>query len=162
MKKFLPLIIILALTALATVIFVYSRFGRNNIAPLEADADALGEEEYLVNPEGEADMVYGYYAPIVITSSQARAKMQANPNAIILDVRTQQEFYDERIPGAILLPEYAIRDTAADVLPDKHALILVYCRSGVRSNSAANALVEMGYTNVYDFGGINSWPYERE
>jgi len=88
--------------------------------------------------------------------------MQSNPDAIILDVRTQQEFYDERIPGAVLLPEYAVRDLAAEVLPDKAAVILVYCRAGRRSQSAANTLAELGYTNVYDFGGIESWPYERE
>ena len=97
-----------------------------------------------------------------ITPSQAREKMLADPSAIILDVRTQQEFDEERIPGAILLPDFEVEARAAEVLPDRDALILVYCRSGRRSKIAADLLVSMGYTNVYDFGGIISWPYERE
>jgi rhodanese-related sulfurtransferase len=87
--------------------------------------------------------------------------MRANPNAIILDVRTAQEFATGKIPGAILLPDFDIRERAARVIPNKNALILVYCRSGARSREAAYELISMGYTNVFDFGGINSWPYER-
>ena len=103
-----------------------------------------------------------YPRRISISASDARAMMRANPNAIILDVRTAQEFATGRIPGAILIPDYAIRDRARLLLPDKNALILVYCRSGNRSRTAAYELISMGYTNVYDFGGIMSWPYERE
>ena len=114
------------------------------------------------NPEGEQEMPYSYYAPRRITASQARARMKAYPDAIILDVRTQQEFDTGHIPGAILLPDYTIETQASYVLPDKDAMILVYCRGGNRSASAARLLVSMGYTNVYDFGGINSWPYDIE
>jgi rhodanese-related sulfurtransferase len=96
-----------------------------------------------------------------ISATEAREKMRANPNAIILDVRTAQEFATGKIPGAILLPDFAIREQATQVLPDKNALILVYCRSGARSREATYELISMGYTNVFDFGGINSWPYER-
>jgi len=88
--------------------------------------------------------------------------MQANPGAIILDVRTQQEYDNERIPGAILLPDYEVKDLAEEVIPNKNAVILVYCHGGTRSKSAANTLAAAGYTNVYDCGGISSWPYERE
>jgi len=108
-------------------------------------------------------MQYEIYATCKrITPSQARAKMQAYPNAIIIDVRSQRAYNTGHIPGAKLLPYYAIEAQAPYVLPNKNALIIVYCQSGARSNSAAQALVLMGYKNVYDCGGINSWPYERE
>jgi len=97
-----------------------------------------------------------------ITATQAHTMMKRYPNAIILDVRTQQEFATGHIPGAILLPDYEIQDRAGYVLPNHDALILIYCRSGARSSSATSLLVSMGYTNVYDFGGINNWPYEKE
>ncbi|MCL2455991.1 MAG: rhodanese-like domain-containing protein [Defluviitaleaceae bacterium] len=97
-----------------------------------------------------------------ITALEAREMMRKYPNAIILDVRTPDEFATGKIPGAILLPDYTIRERAHMILPDKTALILVYCRSGVRSRESAFQMAEMGYTNVFDFGGINAWPYERE
>ena len=97
-----------------------------------------------------------------ITSSEAYTLMQKNPNAIILDVRTRQEFSTGRIPGAVLLPDYQIHEYAESVIPDKDSLVLVYCRSGARSRTAASILVSMGFTNVYDFGGIITWPYGIE
>jgi len=95
-----------------------------------------------------------------ISASQARGVMQRYPNAIVLDVRSEREFADGHIPGAILLPDYDIPYMVESVIPDLNALILVYCRSGARSRNATELLVSMGYVNVYDFGGINSWPYE--
>ena len=97
-----------------------------------------------------------------ITPQQAKARM-AEPGVIVLDVRMQQEYGAGHIANAVLLPLPLIEagDTeVARVLPDKDAEILVYCRSGRRSAIAANALINMGYTNVFDFGGINDWPYE--
>ena len=97
-----------------------------------------------------------------ITPQQAKARM-AEPGVIVLDVRMQQEYDAGHIANAVLLPLPLIEagDTAvAKALPDKDAEILVYCRSGRRSAIAANALINMGYTNVLDFGGINDWPYE--
>ena len=106
-------------------------------------------------------MQYGTYAAYKrITPRQARAAMHANPRAIILDVRNPQEYKAEHIPGAINLPDYAVKTHASRVLPDKSALILVHCKGGSRSQNAAKQLVSMGYTNVCDFGGIDSWPYE--
>ena len=95
-----------------------------------------------------------------ISPSYARDLMVRYPNATILDVRTESEFAAGHIPGAILLPDFEIKDRARDVLQDDDALILIYCRSGVRSRGAMSLLLSMGYVNVYDFGGINSWPYE--
>ena len=94
-----------------------------------------------------------------ITASQAKELMTRYPNAIILDVRSEREFALGHIPGAILLPDFDIGYSASSTLPDLYALILVYCQSGNRSRSAVNQLVSMGYKNVYDFGGINAWPY---
>ena len=97
-----------------------------------------------------------------ITPQQAKVRM-AEPGVIVLDVRMQQEYDTGHIANAVLLPLPLIEagDAAvAKALPDKDAEILVYCRSGRRSAIAANALINMGYTNVFDFGGINDWPYE--
>jgi len=95
-----------------------------------------------------------------ISASYARELMKRYPNAIILDVRSESEFATGHIPDAILLPDFEIKDRARDILYNYNALILVYCRSGARSRAATSLLVSMGYKNVYDFGGINSWPYE--
>lgn len=97
-----------------------------------------------------------------ITAEQAKEIMDSQEDYIILDVRTQDEFDESRIPGAILIPHDEITENAEDLLTDKDQLILVYCRSGRRSKLAAEALVELGYTNIKEFGGIIDWPYETE
>lgn len=97
-----------------------------------------------------------------ITAEQAKGIMDSQEDYIILDVRTQDEFDESRIPGAILIPHDEITEKAEDFLTDKDQLILVYCRSGRRSKLAAEALVELGYTNIKEFGGIIDWPYETE
>lgn len=80
-------------------------------------------------------------------------------NVVIVDVRTEQEYKEKHIPDALLVPNEDIEQLASKSLPDKDAKILVYCRSGNRSKQAASKLVDMGYTSVYDFGGIADWPY---
>jgi len=95
-----------------------------------------------------------------ITPRQARDAIRANRNVIILDVRTRQEYQRGYIPGAISLPEGSLGNHAGRILPSKSAVIIVYCKSGSRSRRAANALASMGYTNVYDLGGIEAWPYD--
>ena len=90
----------------------------------------------------------------------AKARLDSGDELILLDVRTKEEFDAGHIPGAVLLPNDKIVDTPPELLPDLNAEILIYCRSGNRSAQAANKLVAMGYTNVYDFGGIIDWPYE--
>lgn len=86
--------------------------------------------------------------------------MDTEKDYIILDSRTQEEFDEGHIEGAILIPEYEIAARAEKELPNKNQLILVYCRSGRRSKIAAQALADSGYTNVKEFGGIIDWPYE--
>lgn len=97
-----------------------------------------------------------------ISAEEAKNFMETEKNYIILDVRTESEYSEKHIPGAILIPDFEIRQRAETELPDKEQLILVYCRSGNRSKLASEELVKMGYTNVKDFGGINSWNYDVE
>ena len=97
-----------------------------------------------------------------ITAEEAKRIMDSEEGYIILDVRTQEEYDEGHIPGAIVISHEEIAEKAEDVLTDKDQLILVYCRSGRRSEIAAEALVELGYTNIKEFGGIIDWPYEVE
>jgi rhodanese-related sulfurtransferase len=95
-----------------------------------------------------------------ITQQQAKEIMDTEKDYIIIDARTDEEFAEGHIEGAIVIPEYEISFRAENELPDKNALILVYCRSGRRSKIASEELVKLGYTNVKEFGGIIDWPYE--
>ena len=95
-----------------------------------------------------------------ISGAEAKALMDSESGYIIIDARTQEEYDQGHIPGAIMIPEYEIADRAEKELPDKNQLILVYCRSGRRSKIAAEELVKLGYTNVKEFGGIIDWEYE--
>ena len=95
-----------------------------------------------------------------ITAQEAKTIMDTEEGYVILDVREQDEYDAGHIPGAILIPYTQIEEKAEEVLTDKDQLILVYCRSGRRSKIAAEALVELGYTNIKEFGGIIDWPYE--
>lgn len=95
-----------------------------------------------------------------ITAEEARKLMDSEKDRIILDVRSREEYDQGHIPGAILIPDTEIEAKAADLLPDKDQLILVYCRSGRRSKLAAQSLAMLGYTNIREFGGILDWPYE--
>lgn len=94
-----------------------------------------------------------------LTAEEAKTMMDKGMVDIILDVRTQEEYESGYIEGAILLPDSEIKEQAEVVLQDKDATILIYCRSGRRSESAARELLAMGYNQVYDFGGIVDWPY---
>ena len=96
-----------------------------------------------------------------ISPDEAKQMMDSGESYTLLDVRTSSEFAESHIDGAVLIPNSELTARAESELPDKHVMILVYCRSGVRSASAAHELVGMGYTSVYDFGGIIDWPYER-
>ena len=96
-------------------------------------------------------------------AQEAAKEMMDTQEVVILDVREQHEYDSVHIPGAVLLPVGTIaEDTAAAVIDDLDTVVLVYCRSGNRSKTASQALADLGYTNVYEFGGINDWPYEIE
>ena len=96
-------------------------------------------------------------------TQEAAKEMMDTQEVLILDVREQHEYDSGHIPGAVLLPVGTItKDTAATVIDDLDTVVLVYCRSGNRSKTASQALADLGYTNIYEFGGINEWPYEVE
>lgn len=95
-----------------------------------------------------------------ITAEEAKEMMNEDSSITILDVRTEEEFKTEHIEGAVLIPDTDILEKAEEILTDKSATILIYCRSGRRSALAAADLVKLGYTNVYDFGGIIDWKYD--
>ena len=97
-----------------------------------------------------------------VDAETAKELMDTENDRVILDARTQAEYDQGHIPGAILIPHDTVATAAEDALPDKDQLILVYCRSGNRSKQASQELVDLGYTNVIEFGGINNWPYEVE
>lgn len=107
--------------------------------------------------ENDQEAVY-----VNITAEEAKQIMDSEEGYIILDVRTQEEYDQGHIPGAIVISHDEIEEKAEEVLTDKKQLILLYCRSGRRSKLAAEALVELGYTNIKEFGGIIDWPYEVE
>ena len=97
-----------------------------------------------------------------ITAEEAMNLMETEEDYVILDVRTKEEYDEKHIKGAVLVPNETIGQDEIPELPKKDQMILVYCRSGNRSKQASEKLVQLGYTNVYEFGGINSWTGEVE
>ena len=108
--------------------------------------------------DGE-DMVRSYTQ---ISQDQAKEMMEKEDGHIIVDVRRVDEFETGHIPGAVCIPNESIGTEQPEELPDLDQVILVYCRSGNRSKQAAQKLFDMGYTNVYEFGGIIDWTGEIE
>lgn len=108
----------------------------------------------------EAEPTEDQNAIMVITAEEAKTMMDTLESYIIVDVREQSEYDAGHIEGAILVPVGDIDELAPELLPNKGEILLIYCRSGNRSAQAAAKLNNMGYTNIYDFGGIIDWPYE--
>ena len=92
-----------------------------------------------------------------ISQEEAKEMMKKDDGHIIVDVRRQDEYDNGHIVGAILIPNESIGTSQPEQLKDLNQIILVYCRTGNRSKQAAQKLADMGYTNVYEFGGINTW-----
>ena len=98
-----------------------------------------------------------------ITAEEAKQMIDEMDDELILDVREQEEYDEKHISDAVLFPVGMIdAETAEGIIPEKDMPVLVYCRSGNRSKTASQKLVELGYTEVYEFGGIKDWPYETE
>ena len=110
------------------------------------------------NTEGETTAAALTYEQI--SQDEAKRIMDTFEGYVIIDARTQEEFDEGHIENAILIPEYEITERAEKEIPEKDTLILVYCRSGRRSKIASDALVQLGYTNVKEFGGIIDWQFE--
>ena len=98
-------------------------------------------------------------SPTTISAAEAKEIIDSGEAYILVDVRNPDEYAAARIDTAILIPVDSLAERAPSELPDKDARILVYCRSGVRATTAAGILADLGYTQVYNMGGINSWPY---
>ncbi len=96
----------------------------------------------------------------IISASVGKTMLDESESIILLDVRTLSEYNEGHIENALLLPLAEIQTTAETVIPDKAKTYIIYCRSGNRSRQAADILLEMGYLNIYDMGGIIDWPYE--
>ena len=97
-----------------------------------------------------------------ITQEQAKEMMKADDGHIVVDVRRLDEYDAGHIPGAICVPNESITDKRPAELPDLDQIILVYCRTGRRSKEASQKLFDIGYTNIYEFGGIVDWTGETE
>lgn len=97
---------------------------------------------------------------INISAEKAKEMIDKSEYGVILDVRSLEEYNEGHIKEAILLPGSEIKEKVEAIIPDKDEVVLLYCRSGRRSAAAAKELIDMGYANVYDFGGIIDWPYE--
>lgn len=119
--------------------------------------DGMGGQDTQESMDGQT--AQGESAYHKITASEAKAMMNQG-GVTVVDVRREDEYAAGHIPGSILVPNEGIRDTQPEELPDLDAVLLIYCRTGVRSRQASDKLVEIGYQNVYDFGGIADWPYE--
>lgn len=99
---------------------------------------------------------------VKLKPEEAKEMMDSDEEIIIVDVRTPEEYADSRIGDAINIPVEDIGEELPAELPDQDAKIMVYCRSGVRSKNAAEKLLDLGYKNIMDIGGIKDWPYETE
>ena len=98
-----------------------------------------------------------------ISFQEGKHILDTYPGSVLLDVRTEDEYALEHAAGAKLLPLDDIEDTdLSEILPDKQARILIYCRTGRRSALAAAQLFDLGYPHLYDLGGLNGWPYGME
>lgn len=156
--------IIISLFAMATLFSVSAcgdgeSLSRNDSDNVYSGEGSEKEESSEAKSEESVDVSFenGYEQ---ISGETAKQLMETESDYVIIDARTKEEFAEGHIEGAILIPEYEIHNRAEDELQDKSQLILVYCRSGRRSKIAAEALSELGYTNVKEFGGIIDWKYE--
>ena len=110
-----------------------------------------------VQPESEKNATYQ-----TISTETAKQRLETEKGIVLLDVRTVAENTEKCIPGSVLIPVGDIKTQAIEKIQDKNVTIFVYCRSGNRSTVAAQELANLGYTNVYNLGGINNWPYATE
>ena len=149
----LVLIFILALTGCTAPEKAPEKAPENAIenSPQKTQEEKIPEE----TPQEDIPMTYKQ-----ISMDEAIKIMEMEKDYIILDVRTEDEFNEKHIPGAVCIPNETIGEDEIPELPDKDQLILVYCRSGNRSKQASQKLFDLGYTNIHEFGGINDWPGE--
>ena len=139
----------LACAAIAAGLWACSASPPESVSSDESLADEA------VNPHAPTSSQSPYRQ---ISQEEAMDMLETESDYILLDVRTPEEFSSSHIPGAVNVPVEDIGDEPPQALPDKQQLIMVYCRRGNRSKTAAQKLYDMGYSNVVEFGGINTWP----
>ena len=144
------IIIIGLIVILALGIYIYSTTGKSSCNCLL----------YNISNEEVNNTVASYKN---MTTDEVKTEVDSGKDITLLDVRTEAEYNQGHIPGSIVIPVDELQDRALNELPDKEAEIIVYCRSGARSASACDILVNLGYTNIDNMlGGISSWKYETE
>lgn len=147
LKKFAAVLVILLLLSACQPL---SSGKKSEGGEMSSSAESGAEESQAGAAKGE------YHK---ITAEEAK-KMMDSQTVVVVDVRTEEEYQEGHVPNALLVPNESITDQMPDALPDTSAVLLVYCRSGRRSKEASQKLVDLGYQNVYDFGGIIDWPYD--
>lgn len=157
MKKFIILIALLYISTLALTGCASSKSSdlSNDNTDIETNDNKTESEVTNTPTSSQSTRILE-----VISAETAKEMMDTSPDVIILDVRTEEEYKSGHIDGAVLIPDYELEAKAEEILEDKSVTILVYCRSGRRSALAAQILSDLGYTVIYDFGGITDWPYD--
>ena len=117
----------------------------------------LGCAKQAAKTDGDKSSGYQKITPVVV-----KERLDKGEKLIIVDVRTKEEYDSGHIANSLLIPYDEIEKKAPALLTDKNAAIIVYCRTGRRSEIAAKALIGMGYTNVADMGSISDWKYGLE
>ncbi|TYQ17783.1 UNVERIFIED_CONTAM: rhodanese-related sulfurtransferase [Acetivibrio alkalicellulosi] len=136
------------------IIIVISGIAASNI--IEKDEQYMESENNIsIIKENDNGLTYKN-----ISAKEAKERIDSEKGIILLDVRTPAEYAESHIPESVLLPLDTLNRDVTNVITDKNAVIFIYCRSGRRSITAAEILISLGYTNVYNLGGINSWPFE--
>lgn len=153
--RFLPIFVVALLLLIGSSCRGVNENDSSVSAPAES-AIADGSVSSSTETTDQSNMVR------TITAEEAKEMMETLDEYIIVDVREQYEYDAGHIEGAVLVPVGSIEELASELLPDKDMTLLLYCRSGNRSAQAAAKLLEMGYSNIYDFGGIRDWPYETQ
>lgn len=97
-----------------------------------------------------------------LSVEEAMDMMKTAKNYMIVDVRSQEEYDKRHIPGAVLVPINDLKAGKFDALPDKNQTLMIYCWTGRRAETAAQILIDNGYTNVYELGGLVNWTGETE
>jgi len=132
----------------------------NKVESTKVESTVSSESQKDTAKKSDAAKKEGGYTHIDMETAK---QMMANDDGhVIVDVRSQEEYNEGHIPGAIVIPNESIGTEQPKELPDLEQVILVYCRSGNRSRQASQKLADMGYTNVYEFGGIKDWTGETE
>ena len=140
------------IAAAAASLFILGGCGDSNTAVPKETSDVTSIN--IINASSTGGEVQNEYEQI---TQEAAAELMKQDGVIILDVRTQEEYAEGHIPGAICIPNETIEDKMPSQLPDLQQIILVYCRSGRRSKEASQKLADIGYTNIKEFGGIIDW-----